>query len=155
MPKISISYVIYNKFRQKNGLYPVKLRFIYNRKPALFSTTLYAHEDDLAKVKPGDESKSREIRALSLKRKVEDVVRRPCRYLQRRLSYYENGYFFLAFKYEYSVALLMPVVSRMSLIGMSLASYMANACWIFFSSVFGRPPILPLALAAARPSMVL
>lgn len=37
-------------------------------------------------------------------------------------------YPFLALKYKYSVARLIPVASRMSLIGMSLASYIARAC---------------------------
>ena len=62
-------------------------------------------------------------------------------------------YFFRLPRYRYSVALLIPVVVKISLTGMFPASYIAIACWIFFESVFGLPPSLPLALAAASPSM--
>ena len=70
MPKISISYVIYEKQRQKDGSYPIKLRFTYNRKPALFRTTLFAKEEDLVKPKKGEENKSRTIKSVYLRRKA-------------------------------------------------------------------------------------
>lgn len=76
MPKVSISYVIYNRFVQKDGSYPIKLRFTFNRKSTLFNINLFAREDDLFKQKKSEESKSRTIKSHVLKRKVEDLIRR-------------------------------------------------------------------------------
>lgn len=61
---------------------------------------------------------------------------------------------FLLFMYEYRVALLIPVASRMSLIGMVPVSYRARALLIALAFALGRPPSRPRALAAARPSIV-
>lgn len=76
MPKISIRYIIYNKNRQADGRYPIKLRFTFKRTPALVSTNLFALEDDLTSVKKGEMSKSRIIKDITLKRKVEDLIRK-------------------------------------------------------------------------------
>lgn len=75
MPKISIVYVIYNKNRQKDGSINVKLRFTFNRRPAVFSTSIFVQEDDLVKQRPGEENKAREIKNLRIRRKVEDLIR--------------------------------------------------------------------------------
>lgn len=61
---------------------------------------------------------------------------------------------FLLLMYEYNVALLRPVVSSISLIGMVPVSYRASAWLMALGLDFGRPPFLPRARAAARPSMV-
>lgn len=61
---------------------------------------------------------------------------------------------FLLLMYEYNVALLMPVVSSISLIGMVPVSYRASAWLIDFPFALGRPPFLPRARAAASPSIV-
>lgn len=75
MPKISIVYVVYNKNRHKDGSINVKLRFTYNRRPAVFGTSIFVQEDDLVKQRAGEENKSREIKNLRIRRKVEDLIR--------------------------------------------------------------------------------
>ena len=76
MAKISIKYVIYNKHRQENGRYPIKLRITYKRIPAIVATNKFAYEGELCAVKRGNESKSREIKDITLRRKVEDLIRK-------------------------------------------------------------------------------
>lgn len=75
MAKVSIKYIIYNKYRQTDGRYPIKLRFTYNRVPALVPTNLYAAEGELERVRKGEENKSRTIRDGNLRRRVEDLIR--------------------------------------------------------------------------------
>lgn len=56
--------------------------------------------------------------------------------------------------YVYNVALLIPVVSSISLTGMVPASYRVSAWLTTLLFALGRPPFLPRARAAASPSMV-
>lgn len=61
---------------------------------------------------------------------------------------------FLFIMYEYNVALLIPVVLSISLIGMVPASYNASACSMALALALGRPPLRPRTRAAASPSIV-
>ena len=61
---------------------------------------------------------------------------------------------FLLLMYAYSVALPIPVVASMSLIGMVPASYRASACSMALGLALGLPPFRPRARAAASPSIV-
>lgn len=76
MAKISIKYIVYNKYRQVDGRYPIKLRITYKRIPAIVSTNKFACEEDLCAVKKGDESKARTIKDTTLRRRVEDLIRK-------------------------------------------------------------------------------
>lgn len=62
--------------------------------------------------------------------------------------------FFRCFRYVYNVALLIPVVLIISDTVQAFESYNFNASSIFLWSTEGRPPFLPLARAAAKPSNV-
>ncbi|MCQ2158499.1 MAG: phage integrase SAM-like domain-containing protein, partial [Bacteroidales bacterium] len=48
MKKVTFSAVIYERFKNKDGKYPVKLRVTYNQKPTYFSTGLLADAKDLS-----------------------------------------------------------------------------------------------------------
>ena len=88
MKKITVKYVIYGSQKTDNGRYPIKLRFTYNRKSKIVPTNLIADENDLIRLKPGeDPSKSREIKTTSLRRRVEDLVRK---YEDAALSFDSN-----------------------------------------------------------------
>jgi hypothetical protein len=56
--------------------------------------------------------------------------------------------------YLYSVVLLTPVAVAISLIVYVFCLYIFNASSIFFSSLVGLPPFLPLVLAAVSPALI-
>ena len=60
----------------------------------------------------------------------------------------------LLLRYAYSVALPIPVVASISLMGIVPASYRASACSMALGLTLGRPPFRPRARAAASPSIV-
>lgn len=63
---ISVKYIVYNRYRQADGRYPIKLRITYKGIPAIVSTNKFSSEEDLCSVKKGD---------TTLSRRVEDLIR--------------------------------------------------------------------------------